>query len=67
MAVLGTLPGFFSMKGLQSQTKIVGPVNQSTQMSEGKYMAEQSLFSMEDNGLQSVVNVVYRRYPRLNI
>ena len=67
MAVLGTLPGFFKMNGLQSQTKIVGSAYQSIQMSEGKYWAGQSLFPMEDNGLQSEVNVVYRRYPRLNI
>ena len=67
MAVLGTLPGFFNMKGLESQTKIVGPAYRSIQMFEGKCRAEQSLFSMEDNGLQSEFNVVYRRYPRLNI
>ena len=67
MAVLGTLPGFFNMKGLQSCTKIVGPAYLSIQMFEGKCRAEHGLFSMEDNGLQSEVNVVYRRYPRLNI
>ena len=67
MAVLGTLPGFFNMKGPQSQTKIAGPAYRSIQMFEGKCRAEQSLFSMEDNGLQSEVNVFYRRYLRLNI
>ena len=64
VAVLVTLPGFFNMKGLQSQTKIVGLAYRSVQMFEGKCRAEQSLFSMEDNGLQSEV---YRRYPRLHI
>ena len=67
MAVLGTLPGFFNMKGRQSQTKIFGLAYRSIQMFEGKCRADQSLLSMEDNGLQSEVNVVYRRYPRLNI
>ena len=67
MAVLGTLQDFFNMKGLQSQTKIFCPAYQSIQKPERKYRAEQSLFSMEDNCLQSEVNVVYRRYPRLNI
>ena len=67
MAFLGTLPGFFNMNGLQSQTKIVGPAYRSMQMFEGKCRAEQSLFSLEDNGLQREVNVVYCRYPRLNI
>ena len=67
MAVLGTFPGFFNIKGLQSQTKIFGPAYRSVQIFQGKCRAEQSLFSMEDNGLQSEVNIVYRRYPRLNI
>ena len=51
MAVLGTLPGFFNIKGLQSQTEIVGPAYRSVQMFEGRCRAEQSLFSIEDNGL----------------
>lgn len=67
MAVLGTSPGFFNMKGLQSQTKIVGPAYRSIQMFEGKCGAEKSLFSMEDNGLQFEVNILYRRYSRINI
>ena len=67
MAVLGSLPGFFNMKGLKSQTKIVGHAYRSIQMLEGTCRAEQSLSSMEDNGLPSEVNIVYRRYPRLNI
>ena len=51
MVVLGTLPGFFNIKGLQSQTEIVGPAYRSVQMFEGRCRAEQSLFSIEDNGL----------------